>query len=81
MAPRVTNAVTKHGRVYAAGEIIDNPTPREDSMGRLFKWETVSDPAPSLAGLRKPQLVQLAAERGLDVEGLTKNELIEALED
>ena len=81
MGLRVTTPITKHGRVYAAGETIDNPTSREQSMGRLLKWETVVDSAPDLSGLRKPQLIQLAIERGLDAEGLTKAELVEALED
>ena len=81
MAIRVTQPITKHGRYYAAGEIIDNPTSVERSLARLNKWETVSDPAPSYSGLTKPQLVDLAAERGVDVAGLRKAEIIEALED
>lgn len=81
MALRVTKPVTKHGRVYAAGEIIDNPTSVEQSLGRLFGWETVSDPSPQLAGLRKPQLVELARDGGFDVEGLTKSEIVDLLED
>ena len=80
MALRVTYPVTKFGRYYAAGEIIDNPTSVERSYGRLLKWETVSDPVPPISGLRKPQLVQLAADCGLDVAGLTKSEIVQLLE-
>ena len=78
---RVTHPITKHGRVYAAGETIDQPTSVERSLARLLKWETIVAPAPDLSGLRKPQLVQLAADRGLDVAGLTKNEIIDLLEE
>lgn len=78
MAIRVTNAKTKHGVYYAAGDVIES-TPYNDSLRRLFKWEIVSDPTPSLAGLRKPELIQLAEARGLDVSGLTKTELIDLL--
>jgi len=81
MALRVTKAVTKHGRVYAAGDVIDNPTSSEQSLGRLFKWDTVVDPAPSIRTLGKPALVQLANERGLDVSGLRKADLVDLLED
>ena len=81
MALRVTLPITKHGRVYAAGEIIDNPTSREQSLGRLLKWETVSEPAASIRALGKPALIQLAQERGLDVAGLRKSDLVELLED
>jgi hypothetical protein len=80
MAIRVTKAITKYGRVYAVGDIIDNPTSVELSLRRLYKWETVDDSAPSLYGMRKPDLVQLAESRGLDVDGLTKPELIDLLE-
>ena len=80
MALRVTNPVTKFGRYYAAGELIDKPTSREQSLGRLCEWETVSDPVPPISGLRKPQLIQLAQTRGLDVEGLTKSEIVQLLE-
>ena len=76
MALRVTRAVTRYGRYYALGDIIDNPTGVEASDGRLFKWETVSE---SLVGKRKPELVQIAEARGLDVDGLTKPDLIELL--
>ena len=76
MGLRVTNAVTRHGRYYATGEVIDNPTSEQASLGRLFKWEQVSE---SLVGKRKPELVQIAEARGLDVDGLTKPELIELL--
>ena len=76
MGLRVTNAVTRQGHYYAVGEIIDNPTSMEVSEGRLRKWETVSE---SLVGKRKPELVQIAEARGLDVDGLTKPELIELL--
>ena len=80
MAIRVTNPVTKYGRYYAAGEIIDNPTSVEQSCARLLQWETVSDPKPAIGGLRKPQLVDIAVERGVDVEGLTKSEIVQLLE-
>jgi hypothetical protein len=81
MAYRVTKPITKHGRVYAKGDIVDDATSVEQSMARLLQWETVSDPAPSISGLRKPQLVELAEVRGFDVEGLTKAELVDLLED
>jgi len=76
MALRVTKAVTRRGRYYAVGDIIDNPTGEQASLGRLFKWETVSE---SLDKKRKPELVQIAEARGLDSSGLTKPELIELL--
>ncbi len=76
MGLRVTKAVTRHGYDYKVGDIIDNPTSEQASLGRLFKWETVSE---SLVGKRKPELVQIAEARGLDVDGLTKPELIELL--
>ena len=79
MAIRVTRPVTKYGRYYAVGEILDEPlTSVERSLKSLFQWETVDDPA--ISGLRKPQLVDIAVERGVDVEGLTKAEIIELLE-
>lgn len=83
MAIRVTKPITKNGRVYRQGEIIDNPTSVEQSMCRLYKWEIIRDSAsqPPLGKLGKPQLVQLARERGLDVVGLTKAEIVELLED
>ena len=80
MAYRVTTPITKYGRYYAAGDVIDEPTSVEQSLARIHKWETVSDPAPSISGLRKPQLVQLAEQGGLDVEGLTKSEIVDLLE-
>jgi hypothetical protein len=80
MAIRVTTPITKYGRYYAAGEIIDEPTSVERSLARLLQWEQVDDPKPTLGGLRKAQLVDLAVERGVDVEGLTKAEIIELLE-
>jgi hypothetical protein len=79
MAVRVTKAVTKNGRVYAVGDVIDTPTSVEQSLARLFKWETVSDSTP-VSGLRKPELVQLAEDGGLDVAGLTKAEIVQLLE-
>lgn len=80
MRIRVTKAVTKYGRYYAAGEIIDNPGPLQDSLRRTHGWEILPDSAPSLAGLTKPQLVEIAHERGLDVAGLNKSELRRLLE-
>ena len=80
MALRVTKAVTQYGRYYAAGDIVENPSSTERSLGRLFKWETVSDPVASLQGMSKPELVQTAEGRGLDVTGLTKAEIRELLE-
>jgi hypothetical protein len=80
MALRVTTPITKYGRYYAAGTIIDTPASVEQSLARLLQWETVSDPKPAIGGLRKPQLVQLAEDRGLDVEGLTKSEIVQLLE-
>lgn len=80
MALRVTKPVTKHGRVYRHGDVIDNPTSGEQSLARLFQWETVRDSSPSLAGLRKPELIELAEARGFDVSGFTKTELVAILE-
>jgi hypothetical protein len=79
MAIRVTKPVTKFGRYYAAGDIVDDPTAVELSLARLFMWETVDDSKP-LGGLRKPELVQLAEDDGLDVSGLTKAQIVELLE-
>ena len=81
MAIRVTTPITKYGRYYAAGEIIDNPTSLEESMRRLNQWEIIPDSAPQPPPrLGKPQLVELARERGFDTVGLTKAELVELLE-
>ena len=84
MAIRVTNPITKHGRYYAAGEIIEQPTQSEHSYRRLYGWELVDDsktePQPQKK-LGKPQLVELARERGFDVVGLTKAEIVELLEE
>ena len=79
MAVRVTKAITKYGVYYAVGDIIDEPSSVEDSLRRLLKWELVSDSAPSLTGKRKADLIELAVERGFDVDGLTKNELVDLL--
>ena len=76
MGLRVTKAVTHYGHDYKVGDIIDNPTSWEASAGRIRKWESVSE---SFVGKRKPELVQIAEARGLDVDGLTKPELIELL--
>lgn len=76
MAIRVTNAKTSHGRYYAAGEILDSPTSWELSLARLCKWETVTGPKP---GLTKSDLLQLAQDRGLEADGLTKKQLIDLL--
>ena len=76
MAIRVTNAKTNQGRYYAAGEILHNPSSKEQSMARIYKWETVTGPKP---GLTKPDLLQLAEDRGLEVDGLTKKQLIDLL--
>ena len=78
MAIRVTNAKTNQGRYYAAGEILDNPSSRELSMSRIYGWETVVDLKP-LDKLNKPELLQLALDRGLEVDGLTKKELVDLL--
>ena len=90
MAIRVTTPITKYGRYYAAGTIIDDPTSVEQSLARLNKWETVSDPVDAhneavaylyaLDGMRKPQLVELARDGGFDVAGLTKAEIVKLLE-
>ncbi len=80
MAFRVTRPITKYGRYYAAGEILNEPlTSVERSLKNLLQWEKVEDPEPAIGGLRKPQLVELAEERGFDVEGLKKTELVELL--
>ena len=80
MAIRVTTPITKYGRYYAAGTIIDDPTSVEQSLARLNKWETVSDPKPAVGRLGKPALVELATDGGFDVSGLTKSEIVQLLE-
>ena len=80
MRLRVTNAKTKRGRYYAAGEIIEDPSSTEQSYGRLYKWEVVPDAPVNLRSLSKPELVEIADSRGLDVSGLRKAEVVEALE-
>ena len=79
MRLRVTKPITKHGRVYRYGEVIEDASSTERSLGRLHKWETLPDPEPAISSLRKPQLVQLAEDRGLDPTGLTVPELREQL--
>ncbi len=78
MAIRVTKPVTKYGRYYAAGEVLTDLTGEEWSMYRLYGWEKVSDPEP-IGQLNKPDLLQLAQDRGLETDGLTKKQLVEAL--
>ena len=80
MAIRVTRPITKYGRYYAAGEVIDEPTPVEASLSRLLQWEQVEDPKPSVGKLGKPALVELAVDGGFDVAGLTKAQIVELLE-
>lgn len=80
MRIRVTKAITKYGRHYAAGEIIEAPSPMEDSLRRTYKWEILPDSNPVLGSLKKADLVEVAVERGLDVDGLTKAEILEVLE-
>ena len=80
MRLRVTNAKTKRGRYYAAGEIIEDPSSTEQSYGRLYKWEVVPDAPVNLRSLRKAELVEIAGSRGLDVVGFTMAEILEALE-
>ena len=78
MAIRVTTPITKYNRYYAAGDIITNPSGEEWSMSRLYGWEQVDDPKP-VGELSKPDLVQLAKDRGLYEDGLKKTELIDLL--
>jgi len=79
MAFRVTGPITKYGRYYAAGEIINEPlTSVERSLKNLLQWEKVEDPKP-LGQLNKSQLLQLADDGGLETAGLTKKQLLEAL--
>jgi hypothetical protein len=81
MAIRVTNAVTKYGRYYRQGELIENPTSVENSLRRLYKWDLVEDSVPGLSGLKKAELLQLCQEAGLEVSAtMTKTELKEMLE-
>jgi len=80
MGLRVTKPVTKYGRYYASGDIIDQPSSTEQSLGRMYGWEQVNDSAPSLGGMKKAELVQLAEDRGLDVSGLTKKDLLDVLD-
>ena len=80
MAIRVTKAITKYGRVYAVGDIIDTPTSVEESLRRLYGWEVLVDSPPSFSSMRKPELIRLVEGRGLDGSGLTKPELVDLLE-
>jgi len=81
MAIRVTHPVTKYGRYYRQGELIENPSSQEHSLRRLYKWDLVEDSVPGLAGLKKSELLQLCQEAGLEVSGsMTKAELKELLE-
>jgi hypothetical protein len=80
MAVRVTKAVTKYGVYYAVGDIIDNPSGLHDSLRRLYGWEVLADSPPSIKAMRKSDLVELAVERGFDVEGLTASDLRNLLE-
>lgn len=88
MAYRVTKPVTKYGRKYLAGQVVDHPTSTEDSLARLFGWETIETdntsadaPVVSLRSMTKAELVQLAESRGLDGSGLRKAELIDLLDE
>jgi hypothetical protein len=81
MAIRVTKAVTKYGVYYAVGDVIDNPTSVEDSLRRIYGWEVLADSPPSIKAMRKSELVELAGDRGFDVDGLTASELRNLLEE
>ena len=82
MTLRVTLPITKYGRYYAEGEIIDDPSSVELSLARMLGWEQGVSPEPApLRGLRKPELVEVAERRGLDPSGLTKTELLALLEE
>ena len=80
MAIRVTRPVTKYGHYYKTGTVIESPSGTELSYGRLYGWETVTVPEPAKKRT-KPELVQVARERGLNPAGLSKAELIELLEE
>ena len=80
MAYRVTKAVTKYGTKYKVGDVIETPTSVEESLRRLFGWEILDDSVPSFASMRKTDLVDTAESRGIDVDGLTKNQILDLLE-
>ncbi len=80
MAIRVTRPITKYGRYYPLGEVIDDPSSAELSLARVWRWETVTEKKSSLHGMRKPELVDLAHERGVDVSGFTVKQIIDTLE-
>ena len=42
MALKVTKPITKYGRYYTAGEVLDSPSSLEQSLGRLLGWKTVA---------------------------------------
>ena len=78
MAIRVTRPVTKNGRYYKDGEVIEDPSGFELSLARIWGWDRDFQP---VRNPTKPELVQTAKGRGLDPSGLTKAELIDLLEE
>lgn len=79
MRIRVTRPITHYGRYYAAGEVIDDPSSTDQSLCRIYSWEILADSEPAITSLRKADLVEIAESRGLDVEGLTKAEILGVL--
>ncbi len=79
---RVTKAVKSDGHYYQVGDVVEN----DGSLARIFRWKKVdgpvsTQPADGLAGKTKPELLDLAAERGVEVPAkISKPKLRELLE-
>ncbi len=79
---RVTKAVYHQGVRYEVGDVVEN----DGSLGRIFQWKKLvapvqPEPDAGLGGLSKPDLLDLAHERGVEVSAkATKATLRELLE-
>ena len=66
MQYRVTKAIKSNGHYYQVGDVVEN----DGSLARLFGWTKVDAPVSepvSLAGKTKAELLDLAAQRGVEV--------------
>lgn len=86
----VTHTKTKDGVVYRQGDVIVNPTSRQISLARIFRWtiDREQEAAPGrlrpddegYGSMTKAQLSAVADELGHDTDGLTKAQLRALLE-
>ena len=79
---RVTKAIYSDGHYYQVGDVVEN----DGSLARLFGWKKVdgpvsTQPADTRAGKTTAELLDLAADRGVEVPAKsTKAQIRELLE-